>query len=245
MSPNSKAADHTDEEGRDLPRTLNVSEMSWQKAAVIIAHPDDETFCSGLICELTNAGAEVLVCCVTKGEGGPTGGLERAQLGAAREAEMKSACRVLGVKELLFLGHIDPVTEQDRVFAPNVSVSALSAQIAPLVEGFDLVICHGSCGEYRHPGHLLVFDAVKHFVDHTDRKPDWMTFLARNPEHPIPRLINPDDQADYWLDVGKHRKLREEALACHRSQISLFGKFAGGDYRDFIAKTSLESYCKR
>src|SRR5688572_8059093 len=78
-------------------------------AVVVVAHPDDEVFCSGLICELKQQGTRVRVLCLTRGEGGPCGGYDREELGRIRSNEMKESCDVLGVDELVFLGHIDPV----------------------------------------------------------------------------------------------------------------------------------------
>ena len=37
---------------------------------VVVAHPDDEVFCSGLLIQLVEHGAHVKVLCLTKGEGG-------------------------------------------------------------------------------------------------------------------------------------------------------------------------------
>lgn len=230
---------------KDSPEALAASEESWKTAAVIVAHPDDETFCSGLICEFAACGIEVNVLCLTKGEGGPTGGLDRSELGEARAAEMQSACDKLGVSKLEFLNHIDPVAGEHRVYAPDVSYTELADQISPLINGADLIVSHGSCGEYWHPAHLLVFDAVYELTKALPAKFDWLTFLARQPQHEIPRIVNWDDDATHVLDVSKHLSTREQALACHQSQLALFGRFADGDYKNFVEKTSTESYCRR
>lgn len=228
----------------DSPVILDLQDRAWDQVAVVIAHPDDETFCSGLICELISRGSKVSVICLTKGEGGPTGGIERAKLGAAREEEMNNACAVLGVEDVTFLGHVDPVARKYRVYAPDVSVEALADQIEPILMDSDLIVSHGSNGEYWHPAHLRVFDAIKKVMNRrTGQQPDWLTFLARNLNHEIPRLVNFDDEAHYFLDVSSCREAREKALGCHQSQLSLFGRFAGGSYGDFIAKTSRETFC--
>ncbi|HRQ89261.1 MAG TPA: PIG-L family deacetylase, partial [Bacteroidia bacterium] len=130
-------------------------------ATVVIAHPDDESFCSGLICALKQQGTTVAVLCMTKGEGGPAGGHPREQLGQVREQEMRKACEELKVDELVFLGHIDPLGGEYRVFAPEVSAADLADQLLPHLEKTGLIISHGSSGEYWHPGHILVYEAVK------------------------------------------------------------------------------------
>ncbi|MEM7603692.1 MAG: PIG-L deacetylase family protein [Verrucomicrobiota bacterium] len=212
-----------------------------ERAVVVVAHPDDETFCSGLILELTSQGTVVDLVCLTRGEGGPTGAWSREELGQVRESEMKNACRELGIHDLLFLDHIDPIAREHRVFAPDVSVADLAAQLSPLVSGAELVVTHGSSGEYWHPAHLLVHEAVKIAIG--DQR--WMTFLAARDDHPIPKLVNLDDPAHLLIDVSGHTSTREKALGCHESQVSLFCRFGDGTLSDFIWKTSTETYCLR
>lgn len=228
----------------DKPRPLNLSSRNWERVLVVLAHPDDETFCSGLIAEMSGRGIEVTVLCLTRGEGGPTGGIERSELGRAREEEMRRACEVLGVNRLVFLDHVDPVASKYRVFAPDVSVDFLVEQMASELGGSSLVISHGSNGEYWHPAHLLVFQAVRASLRHwTGDPPDWLTFMARQPNHPMPRLVNWDDEADCFLEVSHLRETREKALIAHRTQLALFGRFAGGDHGDFLDQTATETYC--
>ncbi|MEM6915393.1 MAG: PIG-L family deacetylase [Verrucomicrobiota bacterium] len=223
-----------------VPRFQSLEDLgNIQKAVLIVAHPDDETFCSGLLCELVEKGVTVDLVCLTRGEGGPTGEWSREELGRVREEEMKAACDKLGICSLTFLDYVDPVGKEHRSFAPDVSAKDLAAQIKPFLQEVDLVISHGSSGEYWHPAHLLVYEAVKR----SQRNGSWMTFLSAQENHPIPKLINVDDTTDLILDVSGHAKAREEALACHQSQASLFCRFAEGSLRDFIAKTSQESYC--
>ena len=179
----------------DTPRFSSIGDLgSIRRAVIVIAHPDDETFTGGLICELVSLGCEVEVVCLTRGEGGPTGQWTRGELGVVRTGEMEKACNVLGVKTLTFLDHIDPVGGQYRVFAPDVSTKALVRQILPLIEGADLVVSHGSCGEYWHSAHLLVYSAVKASLAQCQESvPGWMTFMARQPGHRMKRRMRRSD----------------------------------------------------
>lgn len=239
---------------RDLLRGFRSFEESWtgkapsilrgiRRVAVVLAHPDDEVFCSGLICELKGQGAFVRVLCLTKGEGGPLGGHAREDLGRVRAAEMKRSCDVLGVDELVFLGHIDPEGRGFKVFAPEVSVDTLAEQISAHFRDVDLVLSHGSGGEYWHPAHLLVFGAVRHALwAWRDAKPAWLTFSARRGDHPLPELVNWDDTAFFTIDGTRHERTRLRALDCHRTQLGLFSKFASGDHVDFVRYTAMEAY---
>ncbi len=212
------------------------------RAVVVIAHPDDETFCSGLIASLVQFGVTVEILCLTRGEGGPTGGGTRESLGQCREEEMRKACEVLGVQKLRFLDYIDPTAKGYRVFAPAVSSADLAMDLQDILAGADLILSHGSCGEYWHPAHLLVFESVKRIRNGRGLGGTWLTFLARQPGHQIPRLINWDDPVHLSFDASSYAELREEALACHESQLGLFRRFGGGELSDFIEKTASETY---
>lgn len=231
-----------------MPEPFDLEKFHWQEVALVVAHPDDETFCSGLLKSLANKGATIRVYCLTRGEGGPTGdqGVTRAELGDVRATEMYHACAKLGVSELIFLGYHDPLGKNDQVLAPDVSAEYLSQQLTPYINAADLVISHGSNGEYQHPAHQLIFAAI----ESSHRKPelDWLTFLANHPDqpHPLPKMVNLEDPATHQLDATAYFQTRCEALACHQTQLALFAKFANGaSYREFIEKTQLESYRKQ
>ena len=107
----------------------------------------------------------------------------------------------------------------------------------------DLVISHGTNGEYWHAGHLLAHHAVKKTLAALPESPPmWLTILARQPEHPLPDMVNWDDEAHLSLDVSNHHEKRLAAFECHATQLGLFEKFADGPHIDFIKKTSRENY---
>ncbi len=237
----------------DVPTLSSVEELgSIRRAVVVIAHPDDETFCSGLISELVSRDCQVEVLCLTRGEGGPSGRWPRSELGQVRSEEMQNSCDILGVKKLTFLEHIDPVARQYRVFAPDVTRRVLARQIVPFIEGADLVISHGSSGEYWHAAHLLVHRAVSLAMVHLGSSgpvpgpaPGWITFLARNLDYRLPRLLNWDDEADLRIDFSCYFEKRLAALLSHDTQLEVFSRFAAGEPDDFVRITSIESYSVR
>jgi LmbE family N-acetylglucosaminyl deacetylase len=77
---------------------------------VVVAHPDDETFGLGsLIAGAVDRGAEVVVCCATRGEAGESE-VEVAPgqtIGELREAELHEAGRILGVHRHVLLDYRD------------------------------------------------------------------------------------------------------------------------------------------
>jgi N-acetyl-1-D-myo-inositol-2-amino-2-deoxy-alpha-D-glucopyranoside deacetylase len=76
---------------------------------VTVAHPDDETFGTGSVIALAaEHGAQVTVCCATRGEAGDVPGLtSAAEIGALREDELRSAGAALGVAQFILLDYAD------------------------------------------------------------------------------------------------------------------------------------------
>jgi len=81
------------------------------RLAVITAHPDDETFGpGGTLAYLSDGGTEILLLVASRGERGRFGELSLSsaeELGRVREEELKSAARVLGIRQVVILGWPD------------------------------------------------------------------------------------------------------------------------------------------
>lgn len=74
-----------------------------------MAHPDDVDFgASGSVATWVDAGIEVRYCLVTNGDaGGSDLAVSRAEMVTIRQAEQRAAAAVVGVSDLVFLGHPD------------------------------------------------------------------------------------------------------------------------------------------
>ncbi len=83
----------------------------WQRALVVVAHPDDMEFgASAAVARWTDQGKHVTYCLVTSGEAG-IDGMSPDDCRAVREAEQRESCRIVGVDEVEFLGLPDGVLE--------------------------------------------------------------------------------------------------------------------------------------
>jgi LmbE family N-acetylglucosaminyl deacetylase len=80
-----------------------------RSAMTIFAHPDDAEFIvSGTVARWTGAGCEVTFVVITSGNVGTHNAADtREGLARMREAEQREAARVLGVKNVVFLGYDD------------------------------------------------------------------------------------------------------------------------------------------
>ena len=136
------------------------------------AHPDDETvFAGGALALLAGKGAQVHYLCATRGEGGETGEpplCTQAELGEVREQELLCAVQALGGRSLTFLGYIDPrVGPEEELYPYTQDLTFLAGQVAATMRQFqaDVLISHGSRGEYGHPAHLLTHRASRIAVE--------------------------------------------------------------------------------
>jgi LmbE family N-acetylglucosaminyl deacetylase len=122
----------------------------------ILAHPDDETLgFGGALAAAAADGIETYVVTATRGERGWFGdaaenpGLEA--LGRTREAELRSACEVLGVREVTMLGYVDGELDDADAHAAIARIAAQVRRIRPHV-----VLTFPHDGIYGHPDHIAI-----------------------------------------------------------------------------------------
>ena len=200
------------------------------KILAFFAHPDDECMLAGgTLALLARQGAEVHYLCATRGEGGEMGEpplCHREDLGAVRQQELACAVESLHGASLTFLNYIDPlVGADDRLFPYTDDTRLLADQILACIQNFDadVVITHGSNGEYGHPAHILSHQAVRLAVESLqDPGLLFYTVAASFPDHPRPRLANKDDPATLVLDIRTEMQAKRSSALCHRTQHALF-----------------------
>lgn len=129
--------------------------MSTRQTILVLApHPDDETFgCGGTIRLLTQGGASVDVLYLTQGELGfeapEVATLDgKRHLAEVRAREAQEACRILGVRQAVFLDGADG----NLAGRPDLSDKVYD-QLAR--ERYQRVFCPGP--QERHPDHLATF----------------------------------------------------------------------------------------
>jgi LmbE family N-acetylglucosaminyl deacetylase len=120
----------------------------------VLAHPDDESLgCGGVLAKYAAEGVETYLVTATRGERGRVGE-ERpgpAIVGPLREAELRRAAGVLGIRELHFLDYLD--AELDR--APHAeAVAKIAAHLRRLRP--QVVVTFASDGAYGHPDHIAI-----------------------------------------------------------------------------------------
>jgi LmbE family N-acetylglucosaminyl deacetylase len=106
-----------------MPRPLAPLPEDWQRALVIVAHPDDpEWGTASAIARWTSSGKEVAYLLVTRGEAG-IDTMPPEQAGPLREAEQRAAAAEVGVRVVEFLDYRDGVIEYGPALRRDLAVA--------------------------------------------------------------------------------------------------------------------------
>jgi LmbE family N-acetylglucosaminyl deacetylase len=93
------------------PVPLEPVDESWERALVVVAHPDDVEFgAAAAVARWTDQGKSVVYCMVTSGEAG-IDGIPPDECREIRVAEQLESGRIVGVETVDFLGLPDGVLE--------------------------------------------------------------------------------------------------------------------------------------
>jgi len=140
------------------------------------AHPDDESSSTGgVLAAYGDQGVRTVVVTCTNGEfGDAPGGVKPGQDGhdeqavaQLRLAELREACKILGVTDLEPLGYHDSgMPDWDYKDRPsafcNIPTAEVAARITALIERYrpQVVITYDPTGPYQHPDHVHAAEAA-------------------------------------------------------------------------------------
>ena len=101
------------------------------KLLAVLAHPDDESLgFGGTLAKYAREGVETHLVTAARGERGRFFGhgkdADPAEVGPVREAELRAAADVLGIREVALLGYGDAVLDQTD---PATAIRAIAAHI--------------------------------------------------------------------------------------------------------------------
>ncbi len=184
----------------------------------IMAHPDDIDFgAAGSIAKWCAEGWTVYYVLATSGDKGTHEGLTRQELAAMREEEQREAARVLGVKEVFFLGYPDGFLE---------ATAELKGQIVRLLRKYKVDV-------------VLTWDGFRRGFNHTDHRN--IGIATRDAIYPAVRdhlyyeehaaegldahqvnelLLAGAEDPDYFVNISGFIEKKVDAILCHRSQVS-------------------------
>ncbi len=122
----------------------------------VLAHPDDESLgIGGTLARYAGEGVETYLVTATRGERGRFGESGEKPppdvVGRVREAELREAARVLGVRQVHFLDYYDGNLDQVNVTEAVARIAEHLRRVKPHV-----VITFGPEGAYGHPDHIAI-----------------------------------------------------------------------------------------
>lgn len=137
----------------------------------VLAHPDDESFgLGGTLALYARKGYDTYLVCATRGEVGTVdpehlnGFKNTAEL---RTAELERAAKILGLKQVFFLGYRDsgmPGTEDNK--HPDAQINHPIDEVAGKIVKYirqlkpDVVLTFDPIGGYKHPDHIHIHKAT-------------------------------------------------------------------------------------
>jgi len=220
----------------------------------VLAHPDDETLgVGGALARYAAEGVETFVVTATRGQRGRyrdgTAHPGPEALGRIREAELRNAARVLGVREVSLLGYVDK--DLDKA-PPREVVAAIAGHLRRIRP--QVVVTFAPDGAYGHPDHVAIcqfasaalvaaadasyaLDGPDHAPAHRVSKLYYITWPAAKWEAyqaAFKRLVSDVDgvqrQAAPWpewaitteVDTAEHWPAVWHALQCHESQMAIY-----------------------
>lgn len=145
--------------------------MPQHTILTVLAHPDDESFgMGGTLALYAGRGTNVYLVCATRGEAGSVDdkhmqGFEN--IGQLREAELRCAAGILGLKGVYFLGYRDsgmPGAADNH--HPEALIQHPLEEVAGKIVHHirtlkpDVILTFDPIGGYRHPDHIHIHQAT-------------------------------------------------------------------------------------
>jgi LmbE family N-acetylglucosaminyl deacetylase len=215
----------------------------------IFAHPDDESLGNGgTFAKYSAEGVETSLITATRGQLGWFGEEDKnpgpEQLGRIREAELRAASGVLGVRDVSFLDYVDG--QLDQADTPEIveKIVANVRRVRPQV-----VITFDPQGAYGHPDHMAICQfataAVLAAADPASRttqqqsphavsklyymawpKETWDIYQAAFGDL-VMHIDGQERRAQSWedwaittrIDTSAYWQLVWEAVSCHKTQL--------------------------
>ncbi len=196
------------------------------RAMSIHAHPDDQEFTvGGTLAKWARAGCEVVTVCITSGGAGSNRftppDMTRERLVTLREDEQREACRILGVKETIFLGY------EDGMLEPSIK---LRRELTRAIRRHrpDVVVCGDPTMRFygttymNHPDHRVASDVVLDAVfPSAGTRLIFPELLDEGLEpHEVKHVfIHGAEKADTYVDIEQVLDVKLAALRAHKTQM--------------------------
>ena len=192
----------------------------------IHAHPDDQEFTvGGTLAKWARAGCEIVTVCITSGGAGSNkftpSGMTREALVSIRVDEQREACRVLGVKETVFLDYEDGMLEPSIALRRELTRLIRRHRPEAVLTGDPTVRYYGTT-YMNHPDHRVAADvALDAVFPSAGTRLIFPELLAEGLEpHEVRQVyIHGAERPDTYVDIAEVLDVKLAALRAHKSQM--------------------------
>jgi LmbE family N-acetylglucosaminyl deacetylase len=196
--------------------TSSLMPSEWQRALLIMAHPDDPEYgAAAAVAQWIAEGKEICYVLATRGEAG-IAGLDPVEAAAVREAEQRRACERVGVDTLEFLDFADGRLEHSLVLRRELASAIRRHRPDGIITlNFEETWGPGmwNSADHRHLG-AAVMDAV------ADAANEWIfpeLYGGPDPHPGVQWVAVCSPRPTHWLDVDAESVERAvESLSEHR-----------------------------
>ena len=191
-----------------------------RRALVMVAHPDDAEFlCGGTVAKLCAEGWEVYYCLATSGDKGTKDPeMTRERLAGVREEEQRAACRILGVRDVIFLRYPDGFLQDTHEFRGEI------VRLLRRLKPHTVITWDGFRRGFNHRDHRIVGIATYDAVFPASRDPLYYPDQIEEEGlewHRVGELLLAgSEDPDYFVDIADHFDTKVEALLAHTSQVA-------------------------
>jgi LmbE family N-acetylglucosaminyl deacetylase len=200
----------------------NARLPNFKRVMAVSAHPDDPDFgAGGAIARMADRGTEVTYVIVTDGrQGGEDPKQKDSELIAIRQKEQRAAAKVLGVKNVEFLGYKDGHVVPDLTLRRDIVRMIRKHKPELVITQYPGRVLDAPIGG-SHPDHLAVGEATLAAVYPDSRNPRAFRSLLKEGLEPhrveevwIPFWTN----GDFLVDITPTMERKIDALRKHKSQ---------------------------
>jgi LmbE family N-acetylglucosaminyl deacetylase len=192
----------------------------------IHAHPDDQEFTvAGTLAKWARAGSSIVTVCLTSGEAGSNrstpADMTPERLVKIREEEQRAASRVLGIGEVVFLGHADGVLQPTIALRRDLTRVIRRHRPDAVVCGDPTVRFYGT-RYMNHPDHRVAADvALDAVFPSAETRFIFPELLDEGlePHHVREVWLFGSERADTFVDIAAVLDIKITALREHRSQL--------------------------
>ena len=195
--------------------------MTVKKAHVMVItpHPDDAEFgVAGTVARWVKEGKEVIYVVCTNGDKG-TGDIDvrPEELAIIREQEQLAAAKVLGVREIIFLRHVDQSLEDTPEFRKEIVrlIRMYRPEIVVTADPYRRYVWHR---DHRITGQVTL-DAIFPYARDLFAYPDLLEEGIMPHKVKEVLLWASVEDINYRSDITDTFDIKLAALRCHKSQV--------------------------